>query len=111
MYTIVDRRTINRERLQETVGQAQRDFLPKLQAASGFVGFYLVADEAHSINTAILLFESKAKFTPNVAMDAELDHFRSSYQASTALDFTFDAPRESSRAPRARALRSRRTSR
>jgi len=33
-------------------------------------------------------------FKPNVAIDAEIDHFRASYQASTTLDFTFDAPRD-----------------
>ncbi len=33
---------------------------PKLQAASGFVGFYLVCDEANGINTAIVVWESKA---------------------------------------------------
>jgi hypothetical protein len=59
MYTMVERRTINRERLQETVQRAQRDFFPKLQAAPGFVSFYLVADEANAINTAIIVWESK----------------------------------------------------
>ncbi len=35
-----------------------------------------------------------AIFKPNVAIDAEIDHFRASYQASSTLDFTFDAPRD-----------------
>ncbi len=35
-----------------------------------------------------------AIFAPNVAMDAEIAGFRSFYQASTTLDFTFDAPRD-----------------
>lgn len=61
MYTVVERRTINPERLQETIQRAQRDFFPKLQAAPGFNGFHLVADEANGINTAILVWESKAQ--------------------------------------------------
>jgi len=60
MYTQVERRTMNRERLQETMQRAQAEFFPKLQQAPGFVGFYLVADEANSINTAILVWENKA---------------------------------------------------
>src|SRR4051794_8274286 len=62
MYTMVERRTINAARLQETVGRAQVEFFPKLQAAPGFIGFYLVADEANGINTAILVWESKEQF-------------------------------------------------
>ena len=45
-----------------TVQLAQAEFFPKLQAAPGFVGFYLVADEANGINTAIVVFESQAQF-------------------------------------------------
>jgi len=61
MYTMVERRTINRERLQETVQRAQSEFFPKLQQAPGFVGFYLVTDEEHGINTAIVVWENKAQ--------------------------------------------------
>ncbi len=61
MYTIVERRTINRARLAETIQRAEQEFFPKLRAAPGFTGFYLVADEAHGINTAVLVWESKAQ--------------------------------------------------
>ena len=59
MYTQVERRKINHARLQETVQRAQGEFFPKLQQAPGFVGFYLVTDEANAINTAIIVWESK----------------------------------------------------
>lgn len=61
MYTTVERRTINRERLQETVQRAQGEFFPKLQRAPGFVGFSLVADEENGINTAVVVWEGKAQ--------------------------------------------------
>ena len=61
MYTIVERRKTNLERLPETMQRADRDFFPKLRAAPGFAGFYLVADEAQGINTAIIVWESKAQ--------------------------------------------------
>ncbi len=61
MYTIVERRTINRERIQETVQRAQSEFFPKLQHAPGFVGFYLVTDEENGINTTIAVWEDKAQ--------------------------------------------------
>ena len=61
MYTIVERRTVNLERLQETDQRAQREFFPKLQQAPGFIGFYLVADETNGITMAIQLWESKAR--------------------------------------------------
>jgi hypothetical protein len=41
-------------------GRAQRELFPKLQAAPGFVGFCLVSDEANGVNTAIVVWESKA---------------------------------------------------
>ncbi len=55
MYTIVERRTTNRESLQETGERAQSEFFPHLQQAPGFIGFYLVADEPNSINTAVIV--------------------------------------------------------
>jgi hypothetical protein len=61
MYTIVERRTINRERLPETLRRAEHEFFPKLRAAPGFIGFYLVADEPQEINTAVLVWASKAR--------------------------------------------------
>ena len=68
MYTVVERRKINPERLQETMQRGQSEFFPKLQKAPGFTGFYLVADEANGINTAIIVWESKAQAD---AFDAE----------------------------------------
>ena len=44
MYTLIDRRKINQARLDETTELAGVEFFPKLQAADGFIGFYLVAD-------------------------------------------------------------------
>ena len=61
MYTVVERRTTNRESLQETGERAQSEFFPKLQQAPGFIGFYLVADEANGINVAVIVWESKAQ--------------------------------------------------
>jgi heme-degrading monooxygenase HmoA len=61
MYTIVERRTVNPETIEETVQRAQTEFFPRLLAAPGFSGFYLVADEANGTNTAIIVWESKAQ--------------------------------------------------
>lgn len=61
MYTIIERRKINGERMQETVQRAQGEFFPDLQRAPGFVGFYLVTDEGNGINTAVIVWESKAR--------------------------------------------------
>jgi len=60
VYTITDRRTINPDRLDETTERAQSEYFPKLQAAPGFVGFYLVADEKSNMFTGITVWESKA---------------------------------------------------
>lgn len=60
MYTIVERRKPNRDRLQETGHRAQHEFFPNLQQAPGFGGFYLVSDETNDITTAIIIGESKA---------------------------------------------------
>jgi len=46
--------------MDETVQRAQSEFFPKLQAAPGFIGFYLVSDEPKGVNTAIVVWESKA---------------------------------------------------
>ncbi len=53
MYTTVERRKINHERLQETVQRAQREFFPRLQRARGFVGFHLVNDEENDMGVAL----------------------------------------------------------
>ena len=60
MYTIVERRKNNSQRIQETIQRAQSEFFPSLQKAPGFVGFYLVADEGAGINTAVIVWENKA---------------------------------------------------
>lgn len=60
MYAMMTRRTMNRERQQETMERGARDFFPKLQQAPGFVAFYLVAGE-DGLNTAIMLWEERAQ--------------------------------------------------
>jgi len=60
VYTIVIRRKFNPDRQQETIERARREFFPKLQAAPGFTGFYLVRDEENGANVAILVWEDKA---------------------------------------------------
>jgi hypothetical protein len=59
VYTTVERRKVNRERLQEAVQRAQSEFFPKLQRAPGFTGFYLVADEEAGIYTAVVVWQDK----------------------------------------------------
>jgi len=61
MYTMIERRKVNPVRVQETIERAQAEYFPKVQAAAGFVGFYLVPDEGQGIYTAILVWESKAQ--------------------------------------------------
>lgn len=60
MYTVIQRRTMNQARRQETLQRARNEFFPKLQQAPGFVSFYLVPDEASGITTAIAVWQSKA---------------------------------------------------
>jgi len=60
MYTEIERRTINQATIQETIERAQKEFFPKIQQAPGLIGFYLVSDEENSINTAVIVWESKA---------------------------------------------------
>src|SRR4051794_19453484 len=67
MYTMVIRRTINLETRDEAVKRAQTEAFPGYQGADGFIGFYLVSDEKESINTAILVWESKAHSDKHVA--------------------------------------------
>jgi quinol monooxygenase YgiN len=96
MYTMVERRTINRARIQETIQRAQSEFFPKMQRAPGFIGFYLVTDEENGINTAINVWESKAHaeaFIPEAAswlqtLD-ELGHtLQSTNRGETMVDLT-----------------------
>lgn len=60
MYTIINRRKINRERQQETLERARAEFFPKLQAAPGLIGFYLVTDMDEGVNTAIIVWQDQA---------------------------------------------------
>lgn len=60
MYTVVTRRKMNEARQQETVERARSEFFPKLQAAPGFVGFYLVRDADEGMNCAIAVWQDKA---------------------------------------------------
>jgi hypothetical protein len=59
MYTVIDRRKVNQDRLDETTRRAETEFFPKVQAAAGFVGFYLVADG--DLFTGIFVWEDQAK--------------------------------------------------
>jgi len=60
MYTIIDRRKVNRARVHETARAAQGGPTARLSAASGFVGMYLVEDTEEGVNTQIVVWESKA---------------------------------------------------
>jgi hypothetical protein len=59
VYTLIDRRKVNLARLDETTALAQVEFFPKLQAADGFGGFYLVA--SGDTFTAIFVWADQAK--------------------------------------------------
>jgi heme-degrading monooxygenase HmoA len=58
VYTVIDRRSVNLARLDETTKRAQAEYFPDLQAAAGFIGFYLVADG--DLFTAIVVWEDRA---------------------------------------------------
>ena len=60
MYTIIDRRTTNIDRLPETGERAERDYFPKLQAAPGFAGFHLIADERSDLYVGVTMWEDKS---------------------------------------------------
>jgi len=59
MYTIVERRRINSDRMPETNERAQKEFFPKMQQAPGFVGFYLTADTAEHTYVGVTVWESR----------------------------------------------------
>ena len=61
MYTMIERRKMNREKAEETKQRGRSEFFPKLRSAPGFVGFYLVEDNENGINTAVIVWEDKAK--------------------------------------------------
>lgn len=58
MYATMARRTRNEARAKEVTESANRDYLPKLRHAPGFVTGYLIADGAD--NVAVQIWESKA---------------------------------------------------
>lgn len=59
MYATIEHRRTNPASLGETVARGEREFLPQLGRAPGFVGFYVVAQE-NGENAAIALWESRA---------------------------------------------------
>src|SRR3954452_7108976 len=60
VYTVIDRRMTNIDRLPETMERAERDYFPKLRSAPGFVGFHLIADEGGELFVAVNVWEDKA---------------------------------------------------
>ena len=96
MYTFIYRRRVNRERLHDTQARAQREFFPKLQQAPGFIGFYLVADQATNLNISIVVWESKAHadaFQPQVdqwtrVLESLGSHEESSNHGETVVEIT-----------------------
>lgn len=59
MYTLIERRTINPAKADETAARGQREFFPKMQKAPGFNSFYLIPDTEQGVFTAIIVWESK----------------------------------------------------
>ena len=60
MYALINRRTPNRDRQQETLQRAGSEFFPRMRQAPGFIAFYLIAGE-DGVNTAISLWEDRAQ--------------------------------------------------
>jgi len=58
MYATMGRRTRNEARAKEVREQGEREYLPKLRRAPGFVASYLIADGAD--NVGVQIWESKA---------------------------------------------------
>jgi len=58
MYATKIRRTRNEARAKEVGDLGQREFVPKLRRAPGFVASYLIADGAE--NEMVAIWESKA---------------------------------------------------
>ncbi len=59
MYAMVTQRKRNQAKRQETHQQLEREFLPKLRRAPGFVTMYLIEEETETL--AVMLWESKAQ--------------------------------------------------
>ena len=72
MYTIIDRRTTNIDRLPETRARAETEYFSKLRSAPGFVGFYLIADEGGELYVGITVWESKPHAD---AFEATMSHW------------------------------------
>ncbi len=58
MYARMSRRTRNEPRAKEVREHDEREYLPKLRRAPGFVAGYLIADGAD--NVGVQIWESKA---------------------------------------------------
>lgn len=59
MYATENHRKRNDAKRQETTEQLERDFLPKLRLAPGFVTMYLIDEGTESL--AVVIWESKAQ--------------------------------------------------
>ena len=85
MYTVVTRRSYDPARMQETRQRAEEEYFPKLQAAKGFVGFYLVNDQENQTNVAISVWDDKAQaeafFSANSSWMRTLDSLGSTEQS------------------------------
>jgi hypothetical protein len=87
MYAQIVRRAPSHERREETMQRAGREFFPKLRQASGFVAFYLVAEE-DGLNTAVTIWEDRARaeaFLPQMqAWNGTLEALGNWQQSRTA---------------------------
>jgi heme-degrading monooxygenase HmoA len=61
MYTVVERRKTNPDTIQQTAERAGRELFPQMQASDGFVGFYVVNDEAQGEHVVIMVWQTKAQ--------------------------------------------------
>jgi hypothetical protein len=61
MYTLIERRTFDPDRIGETRKLAEKDFFPKLREAPGFVSFNLVNDADNAVNLAVFTWDSQAQ--------------------------------------------------
>src|SRR5215210_2079996 len=89
MYTVINRRSYDPARMQETRSRAEKEFFPKLQAAKGFQGFYLVNDQENQTNVAISVWEDKAAadaFFGSSSWMSTLDSMGSKQQSLNAGD-------------------------
>jgi len=59
MYTRVERRKTNPDTIEDTAKRAAEEFFPALQASDGFVGFYVVNDDAQGEHVVIMVWNTK----------------------------------------------------